>query len=145
MSQFPGLEPVLNPHSELTINEEDRIVQHIVIHNGSPQMIAQERFSRNEWHILLPLLQAYPGYVAYETLLAALRGVSLSTAQQQLEEARRTRTVRQELKAVRNAIDHIDAKLSSFSLTLVPIHTRGYTLALLKEEIHGNSPSSSVI
>ncbi len=142
MSEFPDIQIVLEPHAALVTNDADRTLQLLRDVNGLPQLAVMSRFSRIQWRLLLPILRAYPSYVAYEDLIATLRGVSLPTAQQQLEEARRTKTLRQELKAVRNAIDHIDAKLTRFNFTLAPIHQRGYALALLRrEEKYGNSPS----
>lgn len=144
MSEFPGIQTVLESHSALTMNEHDRTLHLIRDVNGCPKLIEISQFSPTEWRILLPILRAYPGYVAYEDLLAAFRGVSLAVAQQQLENARHAKKLRQELKAIRNAVDHIDQKLAKFHFTLLSIPKVGYTLSLLREK-NGNSPSFSVM
>jgi len=133
MSQFPGLEPILAPQLELTINEEDRTMQFLSMHSGLPQMTAQERFSRNEWGVLIPILSAYPGYAAYAVLVAALTDIPRVQVQNRLEEARRMNILRQELRAVRDAVSHANEKLATFGFTLAPIRELGYTLALLQE------------
>ncbi len=133
MDEFLGIQSILRPQSELVRREEDRTLQLLVMIQGLPHIVEQERFSRNEWCVLIPILEAYPGYAAYAVLLAALIDVPRSSVQHRLEEARRLKTLRQELRAVRDAVFHADQKITSFGLTLAPIHEYGYTLALLQE------------
>ena len=142
---YNGLQALLPPHSSLIPDEETRTL-HLLLTDtqGQPRSLAQSRFTVNEWRIMTLLLQAYPKYVPHETQQAAFREIPLSTSRQQLAVAKQNRALRQELKAIRNVIDHIDAKLSTFHFTLLPIHKRGYTLALLSE-INGDSPFSSVM
>ena len=115
---------------------------------GQPRTIAQSQFSVNEWRVLIPLLQAYPGYASYETLLTALTGTPFVLSRKRLDDARRTKTIRQELRAIRDALSHVGEKLAVFGFTYASIYERGYTLALLSpqgdEEIR-DSTSSSVM
>ena len=143
MNEFPGIQAFLEPNLSLQTNAREHTLHLLYMVNGMPST-RTSNFSAIQWRILIPLLQAYPYYMTYESLLANLRGVSLDVARQQLEKARETKTVRQELKSMRNAIDHINKKLASFHLTLLSIPNRGYILSFLRAK-DGNSPFVSVM
>lgn len=132
-NSFPNFQSVMAPSQEIIMNEENSTLQLLAMKQGVPHIVEQAQFSRNEWCVLIPILQAYPGYAAYAVLLAALTDVPRSSVQHRLEEARRLKTLRQELRVVRDAISHADQKLMAFGLTLAPIHEHGYTVALLQE------------
>ncbi len=133
MSSFPSIQRILAPQIELIPNEECRTLQVLMVKNDLHQVIVQQRFSPNEWHVVIPVLRAYPGYVAYAELIAELTHVPRSQVELRLEEARRLKTMGQELRAVRDAISHADRKLAAFGFTIAPVHEFGYTLALLQE------------
>ena len=145
-SEFPGLQSILPPRSKLELNEDARTLHLFTIDDvGQPSIIAQSQFSTNEWRVLIPILHAYPGYASYTTLLAALTGVSLTVAQQRIDDFRKTRTSRQELRAIRDALSNISEKIAAFGFAYASIYERGYTLALLSpqgdEEIRDSTSS----
>ena len=133
MSSFPGIQRILAPQVELVLYEERRTLQLLHVKNGLPQKVVVQRFSRNEWCVLIPVLRAYPGYVAHAELLAELTNTPRSQVEPHLEEARRVKILGQELRFVRDAISHADRKLIEFGFTIAPVHELGYTLALLQE------------
>lgn len=139
---FPNLQPILAPSQALIMNGEDRTLQLLTIMNERPTVVIQQQFSGNEWRVLIPILRAYPKYASYEVLLTALTNVPLAVSRQRLAEARQNKTIRQELRAIRDALFNLSEKLVAFGFTYASIYERGYTLALLSsygEEIRDST------
>lgn len=145
MNTFSGIQPILAPPLTLTFREDHNedheelyALQLLTFKNGMPLKLEEKHFEREEWNILLPLLNAYPFYVSSETLLAAKAGQKRPCTTQHLQES----TLRRKLRSVHGIINRINEKLAVFRFTLLEIHKYGYTLALLEER--GNSTSSSL-
>jgi hypothetical protein len=90
---------------------------------GEARIVTQYQFSPNGMRILLLLLQAYPDYCSYESLLASLFPLSLEAARQQLQEEWEV-----SIRPVRAAIASIGIGLPSFGLRVYSLRGLGYIL-----------------
>jgi hypothetical protein len=104
-----------------------------------PEVLAQERFTANEWAFLMLLLRAYPVSVGYEQFQAILHEFPW---QQRQWPQRRDRQQPPDLRKVRNIISSIRTKLMSFPLTLTVQQEIGYvvTVATALSDDTGKSP-----
>jgi hypothetical protein len=107
-----SLAGLLPPDQKLVINPSMRAATLFsYTPEGEAQIVAQQQFSPNGMRVLIPLLQAYPNYCPYETLLAALFSLTLDEARRQLREIREIA-----LRSVRRAIGSLVTGLRAFGL-----------------------------
>lgn len=97
-----------------------------------PDVLEQQQFTRNEWNILMAIIESLPYYTPYEVLLSRVTSLSVEDSRKRLQKAEElgAKVMRQELKPVHRALSGIRAKLSAISpyLKLSLIHSLGYTL-----------------
>ncbi len=113
---------LLPDNQKLVINSSARTV--ILFAQTSPgeaDVVTVQQFSPNGMRVLIPLLQAYPNYCTYETLLAALFSLTLDEARRQLREIREIA-----LRSVRRAIGSLAAGLRAFGLRVRSVRSTGY-------------------
>jgi hypothetical protein len=94
---------------------------------GEADVLTLQQFSPNGMRVLIPLLEAYPNYCPYETLLGALFSLTLEDARRQLREIRKI-----VLRSVRRAIGSLASGLRAFGLRVRSVRDTGY----LVETIH---------
>jgi hypothetical protein len=97
--------------------------------DGEAQIVARQQFSPNGMRVLVPLLQAYPNYCPYETLLASLFSLTLDEARRQLREIREIA-----LRSVRRAIGSLAAGLRAFGLRVRSVRSTGYLVEAIPKE-----------
>ena len=103
-----------------------------LLSTDSPHILAQQRFTKNEWFILITLLTSYPHYAPYEILLASLTSLCPTDCRKRLEDAQALgrEELKRELKPVRRVLPGLRSKLSKLSprLKISSIHEMGYAL-----------------
>lgn len=119
-----SLDGLLPPEQTLIVNPSTRTA---TLLSQSPDetrhIMAQQHFTPNSMHALIPLLTAYPHYCAYDTILAGLLFVSLEEARQQL-----ANTWEIAIRPIRRAISNLVIKLRAFGLRIHNIRGTGYLL-----------------
>ena len=113
---------LLQDNQKLVINPSARTA--ILFAQTSPgeaDVVTVQQFSPNGMRVLIPLLQAYPNYCPYETLLVALFSLTLEEARQQLREIRGI-----VLRSVRRAIGSLATALGAFGLRVRSVRSTGY-------------------
>ena len=125
---------------QLAWNMEDRILSLISVHE--PRIIAQQQFTRNEWLLLMSLVEFYPQYAPHEMLLAELTLVSCDEWRLQLQKIRQVQpeAVIQELRPVYRALSGVRSKLKKFypKLRISLVRNLGYVFSLAPETTHAN-------
>ncbi len=114
----------------------DRQMRTLSLISDRPELIIAQRFSVNEFRIIMPILEFYPHYCPYEVLLANLSSVVVTRATiecclQRLKEAQSYGTRQQELKPMRRALSSLRNKLHAFNLDLSNVRERGCSLTSL--------------
>lgn len=126
-----ALRDLLPPQFTFEFNEQGRILN--ILRTDPPCIIAQPRFTKNEWYFLLSLFASYPHYAPYEYLLANLTLLSVEQCRQRIQQAQQagSQALSSELKPVRGAVAGVRTKLGSSmpSLTVACFHDAGYILA----------------
>jgi hypothetical protein len=121
----------------LTLERNDEIRTLSLLSADEPRTLAQQRFTKNEWSLLMPLLDYYPYYVPHELLLSVLTSLSPDDCRQLLDRVRLrgSDAIVQELKPVYRALSGTRAKLKRLhpGLTISLIRTVGYALTLAPE------------
>jgi hypothetical protein len=104
---------------------------------GSPQN-AIERFTLNEWKMLLTPAEFHPDYAPYEVLITRLTATSPEYCHQHLQEAHQRGTLRQELGPIRDVVKTLRVKLRSISVVVVSLYGLGYSLAMVASPAHSH-------
>src|SRR5260370_40033201 len=89
--------------------------------SGEADVVTVQQFSPNGMRVLIPLLQAYPNYCPYETLLVALFSLTIDEARLQLREIRKI-----VLRSIRRAIGSLASGLRAFGLRVRSVRDTGY-------------------
>ena len=115
---------------KLALNLETRTLSLLT---DGPQLVAEQQFSVNELHMIIPILEFFPHYCPYEVLLAHLAANVVTTAtidhyRKYLREAQRLGIWQQELRPVRRAISSLRNKLDCFQLGISNVRERGCSL-----------------
>jgi hypothetical protein len=101
-----------------------------------PLLIKEQLFSVTAWHVMLPILDAFPQYCPYEVLLSQMycdeaTEASVARCRQRLQEALSLGTWQQELRPIRRALSSLRNKLHHFDLEISNIRERGCSLTSL--------------
>ena len=96
----------------------------------SQNILVQQRFSPNEWQILIVLLQSYPLAVSHSHLFAKLQHLSPQQSQRQLQAAQRNGQLREILRPLREVVSSLRRKLQPFSLGIAVQQGSGYTITI---------------
>jgi hypothetical protein len=131
-----ALRDLLPPSYTLEFNEQGRILN--ILRTDPPGIVAQPRFTRNEWYFLLTLFASYPYYAPYDILLANLTLLPVDECRKRIQQAQQTgsQELNRELKPVRGAVFGVQAKLGNSmpSLTVPCFRNTGYILTCSKTE-----------
>jgi len=96
-------------------------------------LIAHQRFTKNEWSILITLFAYYPYYAPHEALLASITLLSLEDSRKIIHTARLLgeKALKQELKLVYRALSSCRKKICNLSpyLNVTLLRDAGYLLS----------------
>ncbi len=127
---------LLRTDSVLNINEECRILS--LLRTQFPSVLAQQRFTKNEWTLLMTLLNHYPFYAPHEVLLASLTSLSSTECRERLQEAQSfgSVAVTRELKPVYRALSAARVKLAKLCpyLKISIVRDAGYVITAAQQE-----------
>jgi len=117
-----SLTDLLPPDQKLVINPSARTaILFAQTSQGEASVVTLQQFSPNGMRVLVPLLQAYPNYCTYETLLMSLFSLTFDEARRQLREIREIA-----LRSVRRAIGSLASGLRAFGLRVQSVRGTGY-------------------
>jgi hypothetical protein len=95
-------------------------------------LIAHQRFTKNEWSIIITLFAYYPYYAPHEALLASITLLSLEDCREIIHAARLLgeKAFKQELKPVYRALSSSRKKICNLSphLNITLLRDAGYLL-----------------
>ena len=124
------LQNLLPASCKLELNEKTRILN--LLSTDPPHILAQQQFTKNEWSILITLLEFYPYYAPHEALLVSVTSLSPTDCHKILQEAEQSgsKALKCELRPVHRALSGIRAKLSNLCpyLKISLIRDSGYAL-----------------
>lgn len=119
----------------LELNESTHMLS--LLSTDVPHIIAQQAFTRNEWSILIILLQSLPHYAPYEILLASITELSPIDCRSRIHYAQQagSEALKQELKPVYRALSGVRTKLAKLhpQLKVFLIREVGYILVKVSE------------
>lgn len=119
----------------LELNENTHMLS--LLSAAVPHIIAQQEFTRNEWNILLTLLQSYPHHAPYELLLASITALSSAAFRSRIHNAQQAgaEAFKRELKPVYRALSGVRTKLAKLhsQLQIFLMREVGYVLVKVSE------------
>jgi hypothetical protein len=119
-----ALPELLPDNHTLVINSVKRIL--VLLYDepgGEAQRVKMQNISPNGIRILIPLLQTYPKYCTYESLLTHLYPMPVEAVRRQLQEARETT-----MRPLRRAMSTLNADLRPFGLKVTSVRNTAYVL-----------------
>ncbi len=115
----------------IELNEDGRIIS--LLNVNVAHIVAQQQFTKNEWSILMALIESHPHPATRENLLSRLTSLSPDDCRKTIQEAQEesAMALKRELKPVYRALSGIRIKLHELlpSLQVCLIRNIGYTLA----------------
>ena len=115
----------------LIVNQRAYFFDHYVVSQLSEQvygLVAQQLFSDQELFAFVALMEAYPHYCPYETLLAALSDRTVDQARQLVHQALEGHNLDKVLNPLRNLLARCRPRLHDFKLDVASIRGLGYQL-----------------
>jgi len=136
-----SLQGLLPPGHTLALNTTLGTLSHLVCKQDLPYMLAEQQFTTSEICVLLPLLEAYPYYCPYETLLASFTSgrvteTVIERCRERLQEAQEAGVWDQEMRPVRNVLSRTRIKTRSFGIEISSILETGYILMYAPHRKH---------
>lgn len=123
--------PELLPADHVLIINQQSSFDHFIISQLSEQacqLIAQGLFTSQELYVFTALLESYPHYCPYETLLAALSDRTVDQARQLVHQALEGRNLDKVLNPLRNLLARCRPRLHDFKIDIASIWSLGYQL-----------------
>jgi hypothetical protein len=122
----------------LAVNPTLGTLSYIINDGDYPRLVMQQQFTSGEMSVLLPLLEAFPYYCPYETLLANFQyghvtEATVERCREQLQEAQEEGIWDQEMRPMRNVLSRTRLKLRSFGIEISTIVETGYILMYMPE------------
>lgn len=124
------------PHT-FVLNNALNTLLHLTMQPGTPYpvLLCEQQFTQQEMSVLLPLLTNFPEYAPLEELYASycygfdgLTERRIEQARQHLNEMAEERVWDHELRALRNVMSRLRAKLRHLGLDTVSLLETGYLL-----------------
>lgn len=124
------------PHT-FVLNSALNTLLHLTMQPGTPYpvLLAEQQFAQQEMNLLLPLLTNFPEYAPMEELYASFcysfEGLTerrIEQAREHLNELAEEGTWDHEVRALRNAMSRLRAKLRHLGLDTVSLLETGYLL-----------------
>lgn len=128
-----SLQGLLPAEQTLALNTWLGTLALISYERDRPHMLMEQQFTNGELYTLLPLLEAYPYYCPFETLLARFNTThvteaAIASCRQRLHEALTIGEWDQEMRPIRHAISRVRLKLRAFDLRIASMSGLGYIL-----------------
>ncbi|MGB8347079.1 MAG: hypothetical protein WCD86_19485 [Ktedonobacteraceae bacterium] len=129
---FPVLQLALPKNRILLANADTRTLSLLLTDAqcSTQNILVQQRFSPNEWQILMLLLQSYPLAVSHDHLFATLQHLAPQQSRRQLHAAQRDGQLREILRPLREVVTSLRRKLQSFALGIAVQQGSGYTITI---------------
>src|SRR5206468_572635 len=120
----------------LTLNTTLGTLSLLMSKGDRPLMLAEQQFTTSEMCVLMPLLESYPYYCPYETLLASwscgrVTDAIIAKCRKRLQEAQEAGIWDQEMRPVRNVLSRTRLKTRAFGIEISSILETGYILMYL--------------
>lgn len=136
-----SLQGLLPPGHTLALNTTLGTLSHLVCKQDLPYMLMEQQFTTSEICVLLPLLESYPYYCPYETLLASFTSgrvteATIERCRERLQEAQEAGVWDQEMRPVRNVLSRTRIKTRSFGIEISSILETGYILMYAPRRKH---------
>ena len=133
-----SLQGVLPSGHLLAVNPLLGTLSYIVNEDNYPRLVLQQQFTAGEMSVLMPLLEAYPYYCPYDTLLASFQygnmtETTVERCREHLQEAQEEGIWDQEMRPMRNVLSRARLKLRTFGIEISTIVETGYILMYLPE------------
>ncbi len=115
----------------LIVNQRAYFFDHYVVSQLSEQvygLVAQQLFSDQELFAFVALMEAYPHYCPYETLLAALSDRTVDQARQLVHQALEGHNLDKVLNPLRNLLARCRPRLHNFHIDVGSRRGLGYQL-----------------
>jgi hypothetical protein len=125
---FTSVQLALPKNQMVIANARLRILSLLDLHASSFPLLAQERFSANEWGMLLVLLQAFPYYVSYAQLNRALSDLAHKESKSRFDAIQNGHIARDELRSIREVASNLRLKVRPFGLEITANRDLGYQL-----------------
>jgi hypothetical protein len=125
------LPELLPPGHALIVNQRAYFFDHYVVSQLSVQpcgLVTQQLFSDQELFAVVALMEAWPYYCPYETLLAALSDKTVEQARQLVHQALEGKHLDRTLNPLRNLLARCRPRLHDFKLDVASIRGMGYQL-----------------
>lgn len=133
-----SLQGVLPSGHLLAVNPMLGTFSYIVNDDHHPRLVLQQQFTAGEMSVLMPLLEAYPYYCPYDTLLASFQygsvtETTIARCHEHLQEAQEEGIWDQEMRPMRNVLSRARLKLRTFGIEISTIVETGYILMYLPQ------------
>jgi hypothetical protein len=131
-----SLSGLLSAGHTLALNTTLGTLSQLCCDGDMPRLFEQQQFTTSEIYVLMPILDAYPYYCAYETLLASyshgrVNEATVARCRELLQEAQEEGLWDQEIRPVRNVLSRARLKMHSFGIDIISVHETGYMLKRL--------------
>jgi hypothetical protein len=128
-----SLSDLLPAGHTLALNTTLGTLSQLFCENDMARLLSEQQFTTSEIYVLMPILESYPHYCAYETLLASyshgkVTEATVDRCRKLLEEAQEEGIWDQEMRPVRNVLSRARIKLHNFGLDIISVHETGYML-----------------
>jgi len=128
-----SLDGLLPSGHTLALNTTLGTLSQLFCNDDRPQMLAEQQFTTSEIYVLMPLLESYPYYCPYETLLASynhgkVTEATVTRCRELLQAAQEEGVWDQEMRPVRNILSRTRLKIHNFGIDISSVHETGYML-----------------
>lgn len=124
------LQNLLTEDGKVELNAQTRMLS--LLSTETPHILAQQRFTSNEWKVFIILLTSHPYYAPYEIIMAGITLLSPSTCRKRLQDAQQLdpKMLQRELKPIHRALAGVRLKLKDLAphLKVSLIRELGYAL-----------------
>jgi hypothetical protein len=121
-----SLGDMLPEGDKIILDRELRILTQVRVPDGI--IIEQQRFTDNEYYLLIEILSSFPYYCPLEKMLSAHYGRSLERCRQDFIRARQDGSIDALMRPVRNVLSKVRLKIHPFALEISSILDTGYIL-----------------
>lgn len=120
-----GLIP--EPH-RMMLDHELRILTQLQIAHEACTIIEQQQFTVQEWELLCALIEHFPYYCPFASLLSVHEHKSLERCQRQVNRALADGNFNALVQPVRNVLSRVRLKLHTFGIEIKSMLETGYML-----------------
>lgn len=129
-----SLTGLIPEHEQMVLDHELRILTQLQIAREACTIIEQQQFTIQEWELLCALIEHFPYYCPFASLLSVHERKSLERCQRQVNRALADGTFNALVQPVRNVLSRVRIKLHNFGIEIKSMIETGYML--LRDEQH---------